>query len=922
MKKLLAILLACMLCLPMGAMAKSFPDTAGLPCETAVSFLNDLDILEGKSEAGFEPAASLTRAEMATIIVRMLGMEGMAKGTDRFADVPSTHWAYNTVSAAYELGFVNGMDESTFAPDEVVTKVQAVKMLVCALGYEVQAEAMGGYPSGYLAKGTQLDLTKGTGSADEMNRGIMAIMVRNAVECSLLQRVSYGGDSLSFTESENKTVLSEYLNMDTYKGRITATHTESLTGERVKAGSISLDGKIFEVGETDAEAKFGQKVTLYAKEETAVSVISANNTEVLTLSAEKIEKFENNTLYYEEEKVDFTGAKFVFNGDPAVGFTKPESGRVTVIFESGDAAVVITEAYENFVAKRVTDGTVYFKEGSAIDVEQSAKNILVEKYDGTAIETKDIKEWNILSVIAGTGATKIIVSDKKVAGTVSEMSEDTVKIGDAEYTVSPSLLKSTKLTKPTLGLAGVFYLDFADMVAAVDNSAAAQTEANAVGNAKYGYLVSTAVKKGMDGTPQFKFFTEEGKMQGFDMAERMEVVNGIAETASVTAKDFTVSGTTLSVLGRTLSPQLVRFTEKDGKLTKLELSASVSDSPSLSEREARQNLFCLVEELPTARYYGGRWHTFNTKNYVPNDCIIFKVPKTHSVDEKDYAMMTTEKMGVGFVVDYKNVKLYDEKFDGSIGAVVIQAETSSAATAGNEDPVGLITNVSTVLNADGVSELQLKIANEKGEENAYTIKDDLEIGFGLIDDGDVSDGVGGKDKVITVDGSIITDKTREPETVNGTLKEYISASALRPGDVIGYKENNGVIYSMAVRFRAETPIMKELAIYEGEAYYSPSPNGLYTNQVFWCGEITEVSDRVVNYKTLMHKEDGIYDTAGGPFWMRMEPFEAVKIMEFNMKTKEFRVITPGDINVGDIAFGYRETVNPQFIIIYKEMDIK
>lgn len=913
MKKLLAILLVLALALPMGAAAKSFPDTAGLPCETAVSFLNDLGILEGKSEAGFEPAASLTRAEMATIIVRMLGMEGMAKGTDRFMDVPSTHWAYNTVSAAYELGFVNGMDETHFAPDDVVTKAQAVKMLVCALGYEVQAEAMGGYPTGYLSKGTQLELTKGTGSADEMNRGIMAIMVKNAVECPLLQRVSYGGDTLSFTESENKTVLTEYLNVDTYKGRITATHTGSLTGERVKAGSISLDGKIFEVGETDAEAKFGQKVTLYAKEETAISVISANNTEILSLSADEIEKFENNILYYEEEKVDLKGAKFVFNGDPAVNFTKPESGRVTVIFESGDPAVVITEAYENFVAKRVTDGTVYFKEGSAIDVDGNAKTMLLEKQDGTKIETKTIKEWNILSVVAGTGATKIIVSDKKVAGTVSEMSEDTVKIGDAEYTVSPSLLKSTKLTKPALGLAGVFYLDFADCIAAVDNSAKAQEEAEAsAGSAKYGYLVAAAIKKGMDGTPQFKLYTEEGKMHGFDMADRMEVVNGIAETKSVSSSDFTTDGTTVSVLGRTLSPQLVRYTEKDGKLTKLELAANASESPQLSEREARLNVFSLDRTIPSATYYGGRWNTFSTKEYVSSKTVIFNIPSVHSTDEKDYAIMTRSQMGVGFVVQYSNVEVYDEDQSGALGAVIVHKEVKDYVS--DTDPVGLITSISTGLDAEGNAETRLKIANSKGVEAVYSIASDLEIAFG------VEDKMTTKDKTATVDGTIITDKTKDPETVNGELKESISPSALRAGDVVAFVETNNVIQKMAVRFRANSPIMKEIGIYAGEPYYSPVESWLYTDGVFWFGEVVEVGDELLNYKTLAHQQNGEYDTVKGPFWTRMEPFDGVKIMEFNMKTGTFKSITKDAINVGDKVFGYRITVNPQFIIVYKDMD--
>ena len=48
------------------------------------------------------------------------------------------------------LSMLQGNGDGSFSPEEETTAEQAIKILVCALGYEPMAEEKGGYPTGYL----------------------------------------------------------------------------------------------------------------------------------------------------------------------------------------------------------------------------------------------------------------------------------------------------------------------------------------------------------------------------------------------------------------------------------------------------------------------------------------------------------------------------------------------------------------------------------------------------------------------------------------------------------------------------------------------------------------------------------------------------------------------------------------------------
>ncbi len=151
----------------------------------AVTYLSENGILTGYPDGTFRPYDTITRAEAATVMVRMLGLEDRAvQGRTSFTDVPADNWASGYINVSEAEGIIDGMGDGTFAPNSEVTYEQIVKMVVCALGYEPEAVRNGGYPSGYLrVAGSQLDITDGVSGTvgNAASRATVAMIIYNAM---------------------------------------------------------------------------------------------------------------------------------------------------------------------------------------------------------------------------------------------------------------------------------------------------------------------------------------------------------------------------------------------------------------------------------------------------------------------------------------------------------------------------------------------------------------------------------------------------------------------------------------------------------------------------------------------------------------------------------------------------------------------
>jgi uncharacterized repeat protein (TIGR02543 family) len=94
----------------------------------AVSTLTALGIIEGRSDTSFAPNEAITRAELATICARFDDTELSETTTSTFTDI-SGHWAEPYIQRAAALGWVEGDGDGTFRPNDNITRAEAITLI-------------------------------------------------------------------------------------------------------------------------------------------------------------------------------------------------------------------------------------------------------------------------------------------------------------------------------------------------------------------------------------------------------------------------------------------------------------------------------------------------------------------------------------------------------------------------------------------------------------------------------------------------------------------------------------------------------------------------------------------------------------------------------------------------------------------------
>lgn len=164
--------------------------------------LVNYDIISGYSDGSFKPNASITRAEFAKMIICATGYNFTQFDiTENFTDVSEEHWAKDYIYISQKLGIVNGTTPTTFDPENNITYEEAIKMIVCSLGFKEAADNQGGYPQGYMEVANQLKITDGLSfiQTNPTTRMDIAQMINQALD------ITYN----YFYESENQIIMEE-----------------------------------------------------------------------------------------------------------------------------------------------------------------------------------------------------------------------------------------------------------------------------------------------------------------------------------------------------------------------------------------------------------------------------------------------------------------------------------------------------------------------------------------------------------------------------------------------------------------------------------------------------------------------------------------------------------------------------------------
>lgn len=117
----------------------------------AVMHLSQKGIINGYEDGTFKPQNEITRAEAAAVIVRAANISENDAPNSAYYDVADNFWGRKSIMAATKAGIINGMGDKMFCPDDNVTYNQIIKMIVCMLSLEEEAQHKGGWPYGYLS---------------------------------------------------------------------------------------------------------------------------------------------------------------------------------------------------------------------------------------------------------------------------------------------------------------------------------------------------------------------------------------------------------------------------------------------------------------------------------------------------------------------------------------------------------------------------------------------------------------------------------------------------------------------------------------------------------------------------------------------------------------------------------------------------
>lgn len=412
----------------LNALAAIPADVAGTRYEAPIQVLNALKIMIGDDNGTFRPEDTITRAEAAKMAVHAMGMESMAessKGNNDFLDVPADHWSNGYVHVASSLGLVIGDGDGNFRPNDKITYAEAMTIFVRATGYEPAAQNKGGFPNGYMVTGTN------AGLGDDVKCGTNEPISRGNVaflaENALEAKLM---EQTGFGENikheiTNKTLLSDKLKVSKLTGQIKAVEGASIDG------SSALQKNRIKIGDRVYQASesfsdlLGYNVVYYVQENTS------GNDEVILAMAQP---GQNSSL---EIKSDLFGKVTTKNSNTAIEYQKSESSNATATAEIEKDAIMIYNGKKVDFNNDLLD--ISNKEGSIklLDTTKNGKYniVFVNEYENYVVNSVS---GNKIAAKFGKG---ILTLDDSVSYSIKRGFED-VKISDLKEFDVLSVYKS------------------------------------------------------------------------------------------------------------------------------------------------------------------------------------------------------------------------------------------------------------------------------------------------------------------------------------------------------------------------------------------------------------------------------------------------------------------------------------------------
>jgi peptide/nickel transport system substrate-binding protein len=123
-----------------GVSAANLSDVSGTQFEKQINALVDAGVIAGFPDGTFKPLDPVTRAQFAKLVAVAMNLSSTGFTQSTFSDVAPDHWALGFIEAAVAKGWILGYPDGTFGPEKNITREEMATLMIRVLGREEQAK--------------------------------------------------------------------------------------------------------------------------------------------------------------------------------------------------------------------------------------------------------------------------------------------------------------------------------------------------------------------------------------------------------------------------------------------------------------------------------------------------------------------------------------------------------------------------------------------------------------------------------------------------------------------------------------------------------------------------------------------------------------------------------------------------------------
>lgn len=400
----------------------------------------------------FSASENVTRGEFTRLVTNIVsnGVYSTDSVMSVFADVSADSELGKILYTAKSFGIVSGDGEGSFYPDRPITYEEAYKILGSALGYDADAKANGGYPTGYVMSCIKAGLKSDSIEplSDKLTPSGAAKLIVDAFECNVM-KVKLVNNNTEYEIDRDEDWICTAKKILISEGVVTANSITALQSfDTIDQGFVSIDDVRYKCDE-NFDLYLGYNVKFYYTEENGNCdrvlhmtkqyndelLIDANDIADGVLSSDR--KIEYYTTDDNTKKVKIpVNTSIIHNGraistygvntfDISYGFIKLVDNNSDGIYD-----VVFLNEYKNMIvgAVNTVDKSAADKyNGNVINFMPYENEKIIRIYDETGKETdfSKLTAGDVLSYAESEDGKilTIYVSKKKIEGKIESVSE-------------------------------------------------------------------------------------------------------------------------------------------------------------------------------------------------------------------------------------------------------------------------------------------------------------------------------------------------------------------------------------------------------------------------------------------------------------------------------------------------------------------